>query len=161
MEASKIAAHILNLAPTKAAPCTPYEMWTGKKPSLNYLCVWGCPAEARVFNPQLKKLDPKTVSCFFVGYPHIGKGYHFYCLGHPTKYVVTRQALFFEDNEVTEIRKIDLEEKRVCAPTPVIQEIVLPIQRRVTSHEVIMKMKIISQKMKILKIMTLLHPRLL
>jgi hypothetical protein len=35
---------------------------------------------------------------------------------------------FFEDNEVTEIREIDLEEKRVCAPSPTIQEIVLPFQ---------------------------------
>jgi hypothetical protein len=85
MEALKTAAHVLNLAPTKAAPCTPYEMWMIKKPSLNYLRVWGCPAEARVFNPQLKKLDPKTVSCFFVGYPHKGKGYRFYCPGHTTK----------------------------------------------------------------------------
>ena len=134
MEALKTAAHVLNLAPTKAAPNTPYEMWTGKKPSLNYLRVWGCPAEAKVFNPQLKKLDPKIVSCFFVGYPHRGKGYRFYCPGHTTRYVETRQAVFFEDNEVTEIRKIDLEEKRVCAPSPAIQEIILPIRRRVTSH---------------------------
>jgi transposase InsO family protein len=42
MEALKTAAHILNLAPTKSAPNTPHEMWTGKKPSLNYLRVWGC-----------------------------------------------------------------------------------------------------------------------
>jgi hypothetical protein len=107
----------------------------GKKSSLNYLRVWGCPTEARVFNPQLKKLDPKIVSCFFVGYPYRGKGYHLYCPGHTTKYVETQQAVFFEDNEVTEIRRIYLEDKRVCAPTPVIQEIVLPIRRRVTSHD--------------------------
>jgi hypothetical protein len=57
IEALKTVAHVLNLAPTKSAPNTPYEMWTGKKPSLNYLHVWGCPAEAKVFNPQLKKFD--------------------------------------------------------------------------------------------------------
>ena len=79
MEALKTTAHILNLAPTKSAPSTPYEMWAGKKPSLNYLRVWGCPAEAKVFNPHIKKLDPNTVSCFFIGYPHRGKGYRFYC----------------------------------------------------------------------------------
>jgi hypothetical protein len=134
MEALKTSAHILNLAPTKSAPNTPHEMWTGKKPSLNYLRVWGCPAEARIFNPQLKKLDPKMVTCFFVGYPHRGKGYRFYCPGHTTKYVETRQAVFFEDNEVNEIRKIDLEEKRVCAPSPIIQKVVLPMQRRITSN---------------------------
>ena len=61
MEALKTAAHILNLAPTKSAPNIPYEMWTGRKPSLNYLRVWGCRAEARIFNPQLKKSDPKQL----------------------------------------------------------------------------------------------------
>jgi hypothetical protein len=49
--------------------------------------------------------------------------------------VETRQAVFFEDNDVDVLRKIDLEEKRVCAPCPTIQEIVLPIRRRVTSHD--------------------------
>jgi hypothetical protein len=49
--------------------------------------------------------------------------------------VETRQAVFLEDNEVTEIRKIAHEEKLVCAPTLVIQAIVLPIRRRVTSHD--------------------------
>ena len=134
MEALKTAAHVLNLAPTKAAPNTPYKMWTGKKLSLNYLRVWGCPAEARIFNPQLKKLDPKTVSCFFIGYPHRGKGYRFYCPSHTTKYVETRQAVFFEDNKATEIREIKLEERRVCVPSPTIQEIVLPLQSVVTSQ---------------------------
>jgi hypothetical protein len=113
MEALKMVTHVLNLAPTNSAPNTPYEMWTGKKPSLNYLRVWGCPAEAKVFNPQLKKLDPKTVSCFFIGYPHRGKRYHFYCPGHTTKIVETRQAVFFEDNDVDVLKKIDHEETRV------------------------------------------------
>jgi len=135
IEALKTAAHILNLAPTKSAPNTPYEMWTGKKPSLNYLRVWGCPAEAKVLNPQLKKLDPRTVSCFFVGYPHRGKRYRFYCPNHTTKFVETRQAVFFEDNKVTKVRQIDLEEKRVCAPSPIIQEVVSPIRRNVTSND--------------------------
>jgi hypothetical protein len=49
--------------------------------------------------------------------------------------VETRQAVFFEDNDVDVLRKIDLEKKQVCAPCPTIQEIVLPIQRRVTSHD--------------------------
>ena len=121
MEALKTAAHVLNLAPTKAAQDTPYKMWTWKKLSLNYLRVSGSPTGARIFNPRLKKLDPKTVSCFFIGYPHRGKGYRFYCPGHTTKYVETRQAVFLEDNEVTKIREINLEEKRVCAPSPAIQ----------------------------------------
>ena len=68
MEALKTATHILNRVPSKSVPKTPYELWFGKKPMLNYLRVWGCPAKAKLFNPQQKKLDDKTVSCYFIGY---------------------------------------------------------------------------------------------
>ena len=38
-EALKTAAHILNRVPTKAANKTPYELWTGRKPSLKYFRI--------------------------------------------------------------------------------------------------------------------------
>src|SRR5438105_330249 len=77
MEALKTTAHILNRVPSKSVPKTPYELWTGRKPSLKYLLVWGCPVEAKMFNPHLGKIDPKTVSCHFIGYPDRSKGYRF------------------------------------------------------------------------------------
>ncbi|KAJ9544984.1 hypothetical protein OSB04_024691 [Centaurea solstitialis] len=40
--ALETAAHILNKVPTKLLEKTPYEMWTGKKPKLSFLKVWGC-----------------------------------------------------------------------------------------------------------------------
>jgi hypothetical protein len=69
----KTATHILNKVPTKSVPTTPYELWTGREPSLRYICVWGCPAEAKVFNPNVGKLDPKKVSCHFIGYTEKSK----------------------------------------------------------------------------------------
>ncbi|KAJ9561618.1 hypothetical protein OSB04_006778 [Centaurea solstitialis] len=36
-EALKAAVHILNRVPSKSVPKTPYELWTGRKPKLNYL----------------------------------------------------------------------------------------------------------------------------
>ena len=39
MEALKTIIHILNRVPSKSVPKTPYELWTGKEPSLNYLRV--------------------------------------------------------------------------------------------------------------------------
>ena len=67
-EALKTAAYILNRVPTKATAKTPYELWTGKKPSLKHLHIWGCPAEARPYKPHEKKVDSRTVSCYFIGY---------------------------------------------------------------------------------------------
>jgi hypothetical protein len=43
MEALKTIIHILNRVPSKSVSKTSYELWTGHKPSLNYLHVWGCP----------------------------------------------------------------------------------------------------------------------
>jgi transposase InsO family protein len=65
-EALKTTVYILNRVPTKSANKTPYELWTGRKPSLQYFRIWGCPAEARLYRPQEKKLDEKTVSCYFI-----------------------------------------------------------------------------------------------
>ena len=128
MEALKTAAHILNRVPSKSVPKTPIELWTRRKPTLNYLHVWGCPAEAKVFNPNSGKLDPKTVSCHFIGYPDRSKGYRFYCPDKVTKFVEMRHAVFLEDEIIRGCmvtRKIDLDEKRVYAPTPMIQEPIL------------------------------------
>ncbi|KAJ9547196.1 hypothetical protein OSB04_019739 [Centaurea solstitialis] len=38
------------------------DMVRSKKPSLNHLHVWGCPAEARAYNPHERKLDSRTIN---------------------------------------------------------------------------------------------------
>jgi hypothetical protein len=60
--------HIINRVLSKSVPKTPYELWAGRKPSINYFYVWVCSAEAKIFNPQIGILDPKTISCHFIGY---------------------------------------------------------------------------------------------
>ena len=125
MEALKTAIHILNRVPSKSVPKTPYELWTGKKLSLNYLRVWGCPAEAKVFNPKIEKLDFKTVNYHFIGYLDKSKGYRFYYSDRHTKFVEIRHAVFLEDDMVKGgmvAREINFEEKRVYVPTLMVQE---------------------------------------
>lgn len=100
-EALKTAVHILNRVPSKSVPKTPFEIWTGRKPSLNYLKVWGCPAEAKLYDPQSHKLDMKTVSCFFIGYPERSKGYRFYAPSRSTRIVETKHAEFLENVNIS------------------------------------------------------------
>jgi hypothetical protein len=78
MEALKTVIYILYRVPSKSIPKPPYELWTEREPSLNHLCVWGYPSEAKVFNPNIRKLNYKTISCHFISYPDKSKGYHFY-----------------------------------------------------------------------------------
>ena len=86
-KALKMAVYILNQVPTKIVPKTPFELWKGWKPSLRHICVWGCPSEVRVHNPQEKKLDPRTISVYFIGDSKRSKGYRFYCPSHNTRIV--------------------------------------------------------------------------
>jgi hypothetical protein len=47
--------------------------------------VWGYPAEVKIFNTNIGKLDSKTMSCYFIGYPDKSKGFRFYCPDRYTK----------------------------------------------------------------------------
>ncbi|RVW34940.1 Retrovirus-related Pol polyprotein from transposon TNT 1-94 [Vitis vinifera] len=82
---------------SKSVPKTPYELWSGKKPNLHHFHVWGCKAEVRPYNPQSKKLDPKTISGFFVGYCIGSRGSRFYCPSHTTRIIELDRVVYFED----------------------------------------------------------------
>jgi hypothetical protein len=100
MDALKTVVHILNRVPSKSVSKTPYEMWTCRKPTLNYLHVWDCPAKARLFNPSIGKLDPKTGSYHFIGYPDKSKGFRFYCPDRYINIVKIRHVVFLEDEVI-------------------------------------------------------------
>ena len=97
----KTAVYLLNRIPSKAVPKTPFELWTGRKPSLRHLHVWGCPAEARMYNPHEKKLDSRTVSGYFIGYPEKSKEYMFYYPNHSSRIIEIGNARFIENGEVS------------------------------------------------------------
>jgi hypothetical protein len=42
--ALETAAFTMNRVPSKSVEKTPYEIWTGKRPELSFLKVWGCKA---------------------------------------------------------------------------------------------------------------------
>ena len=101
-EALKTATYILNRVPTKAVFKTPFELWKGWKSSLRHVHVWGCPAEVRVYNPQEKGLDPRTVSGYFIGYAEKSKGYSFYCPSRAMRIVKSHNAKFLDNDVLSE-----------------------------------------------------------
>ncbi|KMT01945.1 hypothetical protein BVRB_9g209660 [Beta vulgaris subsp. vulgaris] len=68
--------------------CVKFKAWLKKK-------------EVRVYNPHEKKLDPRTISGYFKGYPEKSKGYRFYCPSHSTRIVESRNAKFLENDLVS------------------------------------------------------------
>jgi hypothetical protein len=116
MEALKTTAHIINCVSNKSVTKSPYELQTDRKPSINYLHVWGCPIEVKIFNLQLRKLDHKTISCHFIGYPDKSNGYRFYCPEYITKFIDTRHVVFLECDVSSSPREVDLEEIQTYVP---------------------------------------------
>lgn len=74
-EAVTTANHIINRLPTKSVQSTPYELWYGKQPSLNYFHAFGAPAYVHIPKDQRKKLDTTAKKLIFVGYEFGTKGY--------------------------------------------------------------------------------------
>ncbi|KAI5403230.1 hypothetical protein KIW84_050707 [Lathyrus oleraceus] len=67
-----IATYTLNRVPSKKVEKTPYEIWSGKKPHISYMKIWGC--EVYVKRQISTKLEPKSDKCLFVGYPKETRG---------------------------------------------------------------------------------------
>ena len=112
-KAFKTVVYILNRVPSKIVAKTPYKLWTSKKPSIRHLHVWGCPSEARPYKLNEKKLDSKTVSCYFVRYSERSRGFKFYDPSTRSFFEISN-AKFIEDVELSgrePLRNVVFEEK--------------------------------------------------
>ena len=114
--------NLLNRIPSKVVPKIPFELWTGRKPSLRHLHVWGCLVEVRVYNPHEMKLNSRTVSGYFIGYLKKSKGYRFYCPNHGSRIIETGNAKFIENCEVSGSANkqiVDINKIRVNVSLPI------------------------------------------
>ena len=78
---------------------TPQEVWTGKKPSLSHLRVFGCDAYVHVPKEKQTKLDIKSEKCIFIGYKDGLKGYKLWNL-------VTRKVVYSQDVVFREVKDV-------------------------------------------------------
>ena len=101
------ATYVLNRVPSKSVTATPYELWTGRKPNLEYLHPWGC--MAFIHDPSHKhgKLGPRGRKCIFIRYCEFSKGHVF--IGEDLTGTVTeiesRDSTFLE-NEFPSKREV-------------------------------------------------------
>ena len=95
-EALQTATYLLNRSGSRTRSYkTPYELWTGRRPSVDHLRVFGSVAYVHVPKVQRKKLEPKSIKCLFVGYCTDTKAYR---LWDPKRrrIIVSRDVIFDE-----------------------------------------------------------------
>jgi transposase InsO family protein len=78
-EAVLTAVFILNRSPTQSVEGrTPYEVWHGKKPSVDYFRTFGCVEHVKQRNKRLSKLEDRSTMMVFIGYEPGSKVWRFY-----------------------------------------------------------------------------------
>ncbi|KAL0383833.1 UNVERIFIED_CONTAM: Retrovirus-related Pol polyprotein from transposon TNT 1-94, partial [Sesamum latifolium] len=100
--ALETAAKLLNIAPSKSVPQTPYEIWHGKPASYKYLGVWGSPAYVK--RPVGDKLDSRSSLCWFIGYLKETAGYYFYDSAEQ-KIFVSKNTVFLKKDFPSDNRR--------------------------------------------------------
>lgn len=101
-EAVACAAYVINRSPSRVLDeVTPYEKWTGKKPNISHLKIFGTKAMVHIPKEKRLKWDRKSQELIFVGYCDNTKGYR---LLNPIngKTVISRDVIFIEDGKSTE-----------------------------------------------------------
>lgn len=95
-EAVYTAVYLMNRCPTKVLENkTPLEAWSGRKPSVNHLKVFGCICYSHVPKEVRRKLDETSEKCIFVSYSSKSKGYRLYNL-KLNKVIICRDVFFNE-----------------------------------------------------------------
>lgn len=96
IEAVLTAVYLLNRCPTRAIEedVVPLQLWSGEKPKLSDLKVFGCVALVKVAKEDLEgKFEDRTVKCIMLGY--CVNGYKFWDLEH--KKIIYRRSAAFDE----------------------------------------------------------------
>ncbi|KMQ83988.1 retrovirus-related pol polyprotein from transposon tnt 1-94, partial [Lasius niger] len=115
-EAIATAAYIIDRAPNKILNnCTPEEIWTGRKPNLSHLRIFGCKAFSLIPTQQRKKWDVKTKECILLGYCQDSKGYRLWD-SQTQKVIRSRDVNFVELPDLKFTPDVELTKPTISIP---------------------------------------------
>lgn len=111
-EAVNHAVYVLNRVNAKALKeSTLYEMWTGRKPQVRHLRVFGCVTYMRITKSHSKKLDERSKRVMHLGIEKRSKAYRL--LDSKTGTMFMSRDVVFEENQ-----KWSWETSKKIKPTP-------------------------------------------
>jgi transposase InsO family protein len=129
-EAASTAVYIQNRCPHKALEeKTPEEVFTGKKPSVDHLRIFGSPVYIHIPKEKRTKLEPSGKKGTFVGYSETSKAYRIYVPGQ--KFIeVSRDVTFHEEATFRRSRELPCDTEEQEAPSPEPSDTPLPDEQR-------------------------------
>jgi hypothetical protein len=129
-EATMVAVYVQNILSHSALGFkTPEEMFTGKKPEVSHLKIFGCPVFIHIPKEKRNKLEPSRKKGIFVGYCEVSKAFRIYIPGHRHIDIIT-DVTFDEETTLKKSRRCQLEEVYEDEPAnPRISESVRKVPR--------------------------------
>jgi len=110
------ATHLHNVSPTcSLSDCTPKESWSGNKPNVSCLRVFGCKAFVHIPNKLCGKLSAKSLVCTFIGYAQQRKAYR---LVHQQskRFIESCDVIFNEGGTNTSYKHVILDANNTTDP---------------------------------------------
>jgi hypothetical protein len=97
VEASRTTVYVQNKISHSALGFkTPEEMFTGKKPKVKHLKIFGRPIYLHIPKEKITKIDPSRKKGVFVGYCEVSKAFKIYISGY-RHIEISRDVTFDED----------------------------------------------------------------
>ena len=91
----KAAGDILNLRSTK---CHPDELFSNKKPSIAYLCIFGSHVFAHITKIARNKLKPRSEECIILSFDENAKAYR--CFRPSTRRIFVSRDVFIDKDHL-------------------------------------------------------------
>jgi hypothetical protein len=124
---------------------TPKEVFSGKKPEVSYLKIFGCLVFVHILKEKRTKMDPSGKKRIFVGYCEVSKAFRIYIPGYH-HIEIKKDVTFDKDATLKNSRRCQLEEvyeepvaPRVAEPMreviPSLDEEILEDHDRIKSRE--------------------------
>ncbi|KAI5336533.1 hypothetical protein L3X38_015801 [Prunus dulcis] len=115
-EAVNTAVYLLNRCPTKSLKkVTPFEAYTGRKPGIAHLKIFGSPCHVLIPSALRHKLEENSHKCIFVGYGLCEKGYRLF--DPSTRKVILSKDVQFDENGSWKWENASAGEMTVPVPT--------------------------------------------
>jgi hypothetical protein len=132
-EAAKTTVYVQNrLSHSALGFKTPEEMFSGKRPEVSHLKIFGCPVFVHIPKEKRTKLDPSRKKGIFLGYCEVSKAFRVYITGYH-HIEINRDVTFDEDATLKKSGRCQLEE--VYEEEPVVPRVVEPVREVITSPD--------------------------
>ena len=115
-DALQYAVLLHNVLPSRSlSDCTPEEAWSGNKPDVSCLCVFGCKAFVLIPDKLRGKLSAKSLICTFVSYARQWKAYRL--VHRPSRcFLESCDVVFDEGGTSTSFKRIVLDANNASLP---------------------------------------------